>query len=208
MRQLNGVYAQWFNRRYGRDGHLFQGRYSAMLVQQDEHLLSAVRYIVRNPLRAGICERVDEWPWSSHHATVGARRPGCLAVDELLSCFAATRPAGRARYRSLVEAGEDPPAPAHALFDGSDEFVVMHLHRIDGNAEYARRHVRPPRPTLEELLSRDVGADVIARANREYGYSMRQIATYLGCGLATVSRRIHAHESSAGDHVGGGTWKT
>src|SRR5438552_1576101 len=49
MRQLNGVYAQGFNRRHGRVGHLFQGRYGARLVQADEHLRAAARYIVRNP---------------------------------------------------------------------------------------------------------------------------------------------------------------
>lgn len=54
MRQLNGVYAQRFNRRHGRVGHLLQGRYGARLVQEDGHLLAAVRYIVRNPVRAGL----------------------------------------------------------------------------------------------------------------------------------------------------------
>ena len=66
MRQLNGVYARWFNRRHGRVGHLFQGRYGARLVQADEHLLAAVRSIVRNPVRAGLCRAPEEWRWSSH----------------------------------------------------------------------------------------------------------------------------------------------
>jgi REP element-mobilizing transposase RayT len=97
LRQLNGVYAQAFNRRHGRDGHLFQGRYLARLVQADGHLLAVVRYIVRNPLRAGMCERLEEWRWSSHLATLGARPAGFLALDRLLSYLGESREEARAR---------------------------------------------------------------------------------------------------------------
>src|SRR3989304_3223061 len=71
MRQLNGAYAQWFNRRHRRVGHLFQGRYGARLVQADEHLLAALRYIVRNPVRAGLCRDPGGGGWSTHRAAAG-----------------------------------------------------------------------------------------------------------------------------------------
>src|SRR4030043_1793691 len=70
MRQLNGVYTQVFNRRHRRAGHLFQGRYKAILVQKDSHLLEVSRYVVLNPVRAGTVERPDQWKWSSYLATV------------------------------------------------------------------------------------------------------------------------------------------
>ena len=196
MRQLNGVYAQSFNRRHGRDGHLFQGRYGARLVQADEHLLSAVRYIVRNPLRAGICTRLDEWPWSSHRATIGERPPGFLASERLLSFLGESRPSARASYLALVESEEKPPRPQHPLLDGDDSFIASHLARLDSSPEYPRAYLTPPRQPLDELLVSAADAAAIANAYCEHGYSMREIASHLGCGLTTVHRRIRSQEQA------------
>ncbi len=72
MRQLNGVYTQASNRRYGRNAHLFQGRYKATLVDRDRYLLELSRYVVLNPLRAkGMVNRLEDWSWSSYLAMVG-----------------------------------------------------------------------------------------------------------------------------------------
>ncbi|HZR95682.1 MAG TPA: transposase [Gaiellaceae bacterium] len=67
MHLLNGRYARRFNQRHGRTGHLFQGPYDVESVTRDEHLLEACRYIVLNPVRAGLCALPSEWPWSSYH---------------------------------------------------------------------------------------------------------------------------------------------
>ena len=195
MRQLNGVYAQAFNRRHGRDGHLFQGRYKAILVQADAHLLSAVRYIVRNPLRARMCERVEEWPWSSHAATIGLRPAAFLAVDTLLSYLHESRPQARARYLALVEAEDDPAVLLHPLVHGDENFVTSHLERLEVSLEHPRAYLAPPRPPLRELIASPTDAAAIVHAHREHGYSMRQIATHLGCGLTTVHRRIRDYEA-------------
>ncbi len=71
MRQLNGLYTQRFNREHGRVGHVFQGRYKAILVQKDSYLLELARYVVLNPVRAGMVRSAKEWPWSSYRAMVG-----------------------------------------------------------------------------------------------------------------------------------------
>jgi putative transposase len=71
MRQLNGVYTQAYNRRYLKTGHLFQGRYKSILVDEDNYLLELSRYIVLNPVKAGMVKKVDQWKWSSYLATVG-----------------------------------------------------------------------------------------------------------------------------------------
>ncbi len=62
MRQLNGLYAQNFNRRHRLVGHLFQGRYKGILVQKENYLLALTRYVVLNPLRARMVDSVDDWP--------------------------------------------------------------------------------------------------------------------------------------------------
>ena len=194
MCQLNGVYAQSFNRRHGRDGHLFQGRYGARLVQADEHLLAAVRYIVRNPLRADICTRLEEWPWSSHRATIGEKPPGFLATDRLLSFLGESRPSARTSYLALVESEQEPPPPQHPLLDGDDSFIALHLARLEPSPEHPHAYLAPPRRPLEELLTCAADEAAIAHAHREHGYSMREIASHLGCGLTTVHRRIRNQE--------------
>lgn len=74
MQRLNGRYAQGFNHRYGRVGHLFQGRFGAYLVEQDEHLEAACAYVLDNPRRAGLVERADRWPWRGARIVPPRRR--------------------------------------------------------------------------------------------------------------------------------------
>jgi putative transposase len=65
MQWLNGVYAQEFNHRYGRWGHLFGGRFASWVIESEEHLCAACRYVIENPVRAGLCDRPEDWPWSA-----------------------------------------------------------------------------------------------------------------------------------------------
>jgi REP element-mobilizing transposase RayT len=83
MHRLNGQYAQEFNRAHARSGHLRGDRYSADPVATESHLLAAFRYIVRNPVRAGICRRPGDWPWSSYRGTAGFD-PYFAFVDDAL----------------------------------------------------------------------------------------------------------------------------
>ena len=75
MRQLNGVYTQRFNRKHGRVGHVFQGRFKSILVQKESYLLELARYIVLNPVRARMVRSAKNWPWSSYQATIGEAAP-------------------------------------------------------------------------------------------------------------------------------------
>ena len=74
MHQLNGVYTQWHNRAHDRVGHVFQGRFKAIIVQREAYLLELARYVVLNRVRAGICAMPDRWHWSSYLAMVGQAR--------------------------------------------------------------------------------------------------------------------------------------
>jgi putative transposase len=71
MQQLNGIYTHWFDRTYHRVGHVFQGRYKAILVEKNSYLLETARYVVLNPVRAGVVDDSGAWPWSSYTATIG-----------------------------------------------------------------------------------------------------------------------------------------
>ena len=88
MGWLQGQYAQAFNRRYKRSGHVFQDRFRSVLVESDEQLWVTARYIAMNPVAAGLCEEPGAWPWSSHAAVVGARAaPAWLDVARLRGYF-------------------------------------------------------------------------------------------------------------------------
>jgi putative transposase len=107
MRHIDGVYTQRFNRKHGHDGPLFRGRYKAILVDADTYLLELVRYIHRNPVRAGLTKRLDAYPWSSHKGYLSrAKRWEWLHKDYVLAMLA-TRRADRLRlYREFVFMGE------------------------------------------------------------------------------------------------------
>lgn len=201
MRQLNGVYAQAFNRRHGRVGHVFQARFHATLVERGEHLLALASYVPLNPVRARLCDEPAQWRWSSYRSTLGLDPPGSVAVDRLLAHFAESREDARTRYRAYVEDGlasESPADSADTTILGSDDFVRRHTRAVRPSSEIARREWQPVRPSLAELLAPPTNA-AIAEAYREYGYTMREIAAHVGVHYATISRRIRRCEMAVSE---------
>ena len=145
MRQLNGIYTQAFNRRHRRVGHIFQGRFKAILVEKEAHLLELCRYVVLNPLRVGIKgvkKRVEQWGWSSYRATAGLGPvPGFLTVDWVLGQFGQRRRQAQARYRVFVKEGlESQPWEElrGQIYLGSEEFVESHAKRGEEIKEVPR----------------------------------------------------------------------
>jgi putative transposase len=110
LRDLNGTYARRFNRRHGREAHAFRNRFGAVLQETDEQLLWTARYIVTNPVAAGLCGHASEWPWTSYRATAGLEPPpSFLTIGPLLSLFADTPEVAMARYIEFVDS---PPPDA------------------------------------------------------------------------------------------------
>ena len=128
MRQLNGVYTQRFNRNHQRVGHVFQGRYNAILVEKESYLMELSRYIVLNPVRAKMVHTAQDWMWSSYRSTAGlAACPSWLYVDRLLSTFSKRKSSAIKKYRAFVAGGENQPSPWEGLknqiYLGDDAFV-------------------------------------------------------------------------------------
>ena len=110
MKYLNGTYTQYFNRRHLRVGHVFQGRFKAILVQKGAHLLELTRYVVLNPVRARMVRQAKDWPWSNYRATAGdTPNESCLTRDWVLSEFGGSREAAQQRYRVFVQGGRASP---------------------------------------------------------------------------------------------------
>ena len=204
MRQLNGVYTQRFNHKYDRAGHLFQGRFKAILIEKENYLLEVCRYVVLNPVRASVVERPSEWDWSSYNATRGRVAPHpALTTDWVLSQFGVDRLRAQAEYQRFVQDGIGGgniwgEARARGIL-GSGDFLrrmTRHLKGQKGIKEIPRRQRLVDRPGLAELFSagrlatRTGRNQALRRAVEEFGYRQIEIADYLGLHYSTVSRLL------------------
>jgi putative transposase len=146
FQQLNSDYAQWWNRRHQHVGHVFQTRFHAQVVQGDLHLLNVCRYIVLNPVRAGIVTRPDEWPWSSYRAMTGsASLPSFLDCDLVLGLVSPDDPLdGANRFRqSVLEANASALRLRRDAILGDDAYVArFQPYRADASREVPRRECR------------------------------------------------------------------
>jgi putative transposase len=109
MQSLHGVFAQQFNARHGRSGHVFQGRYGSVLMRSEGQVWTAAAYIARNPVAAGLCASPADWAWSSHRTIVAGAPMPWLDHERLLSYYDAL---GGEPQRRYVEAVDLPPALA------------------------------------------------------------------------------------------------
>lgn len=106
MQNIGLRYTQFINRKYTRTGHLFQGRFKALLIDADNYLLELIRYIHLNPVRAGMVKRPEEYIWSSHSSYSGvAPRPPWLTIDWALAQFAGQPALAAERFKTFVNEG-------------------------------------------------------------------------------------------------------
>jgi putative transposase len=120
MRRLLGEYAQWFNWKYERRGHLFSGRFSSRHITDDAYLLEAHRYVALNPVRAGLCNDPADWRWGSYRALAGFERPpDFLDVRAVRELFNLEPEAAARGYRAFVLSGIERPGSDHLGSDPS-----------------------------------------------------------------------------------------
>ena len=109
MRDLLGAHARSFNKRHGRSGHLFGDRFHHVTISEHDQAVAAIRYVALNPVRAGLVQRPEDWPWSSYAAMASSKvPPGTVDLDQLLPLFArpgAPASAGKRMLRRIVETG-------------------------------------------------------------------------------------------------------
>ena len=104
MQLLQGPYAQWFNKRHAKSGHVFEKRYDAKPIETDAQFWVTVRYIDRNPVKAALCRRPEDWPWGSHASIAQGASPPAVNVPRLLSYFAPMGGDPLRRYLDFVTA--------------------------------------------------------------------------------------------------------
>jgi len=162
MHWFGTCFAQAFNRRHERSGHLFQGRFGSKLVEDDEYLLELARYVPLNPVRAGLCASPCEWTWSSYAATTGLGHPPWFLDPAMFL----DRLGSRDAYRAWVEDG--------------------HLSTFLDSEGIPRP---PARPTLATLLA-DTSERALATAHFRHGYTKAAIAAHLGVSRGQIRRRL------------------
>lgn len=204
MRQLNGVYTQKYNRSHGRVGHVFQGRYKAILVEKENYLLELSRYIVLNPVRAGMTHSPADWPWSSYRATVDQEKGlECLNVEWILATFGKRKPVAIERYKIFVSEGKGQPSLwkllQHQMYLGSEQFIEKMQSFIDVDKELdeipsSQRRPKPKELEYYEVLSQDRNTAIV-KAYRSGGYTMKEIGFHFGVHYSTVSGIVKNHKS-------------
>jgi len=204
MRQLNGVYTQQFNKRHKRVGHIFQGRYKAILIQKESHLLETCRYVALNPVRAKAVKKPEEWKESSYRGIVGLEKPhSCLKTQWILGQFARKQRQAERNYREFVEAGIGgkviwKDVKGQCML-GKEEFVESLIDYVKGYRDVkeipkSQRYVN--RPKLDVLFNQDIIKDRSKRnkqaieAVEEYGYSQKEVADCIGIHYSVISKLI------------------
>jgi REP element-mobilizing transposase RayT len=198
MRQLNGVYSQYFNRRHDFVGHVFQGRYKAILVDKERYLLELARYIVLNPVRAKLVQLPEDWLWSSYRLTLSETAPpDWLEISTLLTRFSPSIPEAKNAYRKFVLAGIGIASPLNntirQLILGDDDFA-QHVQStataatLQGISKIQRSNLALPLKTYQENYpDRD---DAMAAAYDSHAYTLTAIARHFGVSLVTASRAV------------------
>ena len=199
MRQLNGIYTQRYNRRHHRVGHVFQGRYKAILVQKRRYLLELARYVVLNPVRANLVTNVGQLAWSSYRPTSGADScPRWLQTDWLLSQFNKHRARARQGYIAFVGNGHDKTNIwldlRQQIYLGDEQFTaaIQDQPRSDVDLSEVPRpqHRVAAVPIAHYAALADSQQEAMKQVYDTGQYSLRQIADYWGVHYSTVSRAV------------------
>jgi REP element-mobilizing transposase RayT len=209
LQGLNQRYTLYYNHKYRTVGHLFQGRYKAILCEKEAYLLALLRYIQRNPLRAKIVDRLDRYPWSSHHAYRGKSNPLSLVdTDQVLRMFSENKHRAKRLYREFILESQDmKPDEVYAVKEqrvqGSDAFVDRVL--TDRKEELPPKKKPLSLDVIAEAVARNEGVEIetlrsgtrvriVTKARkvfslvaRNMGHAVKNIAAYLSVDGAAIS---------------------
>ena len=213
IHRLNSIYAQYFNKQHDRVGHVFQGRFKSILVQRDNYLLELCRYIVLNPVRAGIVNHPAEYKWSSYCHTVGTVE-NCspfLTVDWILAQFDSNHSLARRSYINFVMDGINADSPMKdirtGIFLGNKSFMEALTKRISehkDDIDIPREQRYACRESLSTLfkdlrfLIKESRNKLIFTAYSKHGYTRKELAEFIHLHVVTIGRIIRERQTFLG----------
>jgi putative transposase len=174
MKHLNSIYTQRFNKKHHRAGHLFQGRFKAIVVEKESYLKELCRYVVLNPVRARMVKRAEDWKWSSYRVTAGLEKAEpWLETDWILGQFGKTESQARKAYRSFVAEGmgkkESPWEELYSqVYLGGEKFLNK-VHEI------GRKHRKLDVPKYQKQVVKASPEKVLAKVAEVYGVKPEEI---------------------------------
>jgi len=187
MQGLNQTYTMHYNRRYRTVGHLFQGRYKAILCDREAYLLGLLKYIHLNPIRANIAESFEVYPWSSHHAYAEKSSPLAIVdTDLVLRMFSENKSRSRIKYQAFMREEE--------TLEKSEVYATID-QRVQGDASFcelvrtlADKPVEPGRKKKERSLSQ-----IVTVVENTTGVSLEQLRAAGKSGLLMTGRRLFSN---------------
>lgn len=185
-------------------GHVFQGRFKAIVVERESYLLALCRYVVLNPVRAGVVRQPERYRWSNYRATAGLEpAPPWLSREWVLAQFGARRVVAERQYQQFVHASNRMTSPWEQVRGqvvlGAEAFVAELqplLASTKASKEIPQAQRLPQRPALEQLVSpgqrqtRSQRDRAIGVAHGEHGYSLSAIGRQLGLHYSTISKIV------------------
>ncbi len=218
LQGINQSYTMYFNRKYRTVGHLFQGRYKAILCDRDAYLLSLVKYIHHNPIRTKMVKPLETYPWSSHHAYwVRKGVKGLVDTDLVLGLFSTRKGVARRRYRAFMEGEEglkreEVYSTVDQRIQGGEEFAERILAKYGGEGAnkgrgkvYSLSQIGSAVEKLYGISIRELkssaktreislGRRIISLMARECGYRCNEVAAYLNKDPSGITVHARAGE--------------
>lgn len=194
MQQMESRYAKYVNWRYKYVGHLFQGTFTAVVIENDIHLFTTVRYVFANPCAAGLCGRLEDWPWSSYAATAGLKPlPASLSIVWLTTLFPAdSLEASQRLFRKCMEDADPVSAYLAAVDPTSAPAVRSYISARLAEMQQPFSYREVTRPALDQLfpanLTKVERDSAIVSAKMVHGYLLSEIAKVLRLNPGSVSR--------------------
>jgi REP element-mobilizing transposase RayT len=221
LQGINQRFTMYFNWSRGTVGHLFQGRYKAILCDRDAYLLSLVKYLHHNPVRAGMVRQPEEYRWSSHRTYLGLDKDGLVDIGMVLGMFSKDLKKGRKLYREYMReeektCGEEFYQTVDQRVLGDEEFVGRVRGKVkNGIAAERRRHgvkLGQIARGIEEIFGIPLaelkgsrkdrrvmeGRRLFSLAGREYGYKGKEIAAFLEKDPASVTGYLRGGQDFQG----------
>ncbi len=208
MQGINQSYTQYFNKRYKKVGHLFQGRYKALLCDKDGYLLAIIRYIHLNPVRARIVKMPEDYVWSSHDVYIGKAKQNFVDNDFALSMFSRNRGVSIKKYKQFVKEGIGEPYEEFHIgeFIGDETFAEEMKGKVSAGISYRiALSLDEVTDLITEKMRLPIEALFLQTRNREYtrvrgitgyvakkmlGLSVTEIADYFRRDIAAISKGI------------------
>jgi REP element-mobilizing transposase RayT len=206
MQNLSQRYTGWINFRQSRRGHVFQGRYKALLIDADSYLLELIRYLHLNPVRAGITESVEDYPWSSYRAYLGAEKLPWLTTDWVLAQFSSRQRTARNKFEAFIREGYG-EGRREEFYRGTKEGRVLGDDRFFEEVVSLKGEKVRPQVTLERVLERvcqsyRIGMESLISAGRQHHPSeVRAMMSWIvretkHLSLTELSKRLNRDISS------------